>query len=138
MIPPERALRELLFSVWLGLLLGLLWGFLRPLGEKRRSLSDGLFLLGCFVGVIRLAFSVCGGDLRPACVLAAALAAIIEECSLGRLLRRVFYGFWSILTRFRRAVLTLWKKFFKSAKNVFASAGKWVTIGRNNQDIPRR
>ena len=133
MIPPGEALGELLAALALGAVLGLFWGFLRPLGKRRRNLADGLFLPGLALGLCVLGFGVCGGDLRPACLGAAALGGIGEEMTLGRLLAPVFYGFWFILSRFRRVVLTFWKKFFKSAKNVFASAGKWVTIGRKNR-----
>ena len=137
MIAPGEALRELLAGAALGGLLGVLWGFLRPLGKRRRNLCDFLFLLALAGGLCRLSFGICGGDLRPACLGAAALGGIGEEMTLGRLLAPVFYGFWSILSRFWGAVSAFWKNFFKSAKNVFASAGKWVTIGRKNRSEPK-
>ena len=140
MIPPEEALGQLWGGLVLGVEMGAAWGFLRPL--KRKALADGIFVLALAAGLCRLAFGRCGGDLRPACLGAAALGFFLEEWGLGRLLAPLFYGFWSILSKIRRGVLTFWKKFFKSAKNVFASAGKWVTIGRKNRSeskpSPRR
>lgn len=132
MIPPKDALGELCWGWLLGVLLGLCWGFLRPLGKVGNALRDSLFLLAAGAGLCHLAFGICGGDLRLPCLGAAVLGGVGEEAALGRLLRPVFYGFWSILAGIYRAVLTFWKKFFKTAKNVFASAGKWGTIGRKN------
>lgn len=137
MIAPGEALEELCWGWLLGVLLGLCWGFLRPLGKVGNALRDSLFLLAAGAGLCFLAFGICGGDLRLPCLGAAVLGGTAEEAALGRLLRPVFYGFWSILTGISGAVLTIWKKFFKTAKNVFASAGKWVTIGRKNRSEPK-
>lgn len=47
----------------LGAALGLLWGFLRPLGKR----GDPLFVLMTGAGLCWLNFGVCGGDLRLGC-----------------------------------------------------------------------
>ena len=130
MIPPKTALLQLLLSARTGALLGILWGFLAPLGRRRQTLADSLFVLLTAAGLCWLGFGVCGGDLRVQCLGMVFFGAVLEEKTLGRLLDPAFYGFWSILARIRRAVLSFWKKFFKMTKNIFASAGKWVTIGR--------
>ncbi len=112
----------------LGAALGLLWGFLRPLGKR----GDPLFVLMTGAGLCWLNFGVCGGDLRLGCAAAMLPGFWAADKSLGAVLQPVFYGFWSLLKAMAGVFLSVPKKIFKIAKNVFASAGKWVTIGRKN------
>ena len=90
MIPPGDALKELLWGCLLGVVLGLFWGFLRPLGRQHNHLRDGLFVLATGAALCYLGFGICGGDLRLPCALAALLGGLAEEATLGRLLRPVF------------------------------------------------
>lgn len=115
-------------SFLLGAALGLLWGFLRPLGKR----GDPLFVLMTGLGLCWLNFGVCGGDLRLGCAAAMLPGFWAADKSLGAVLQPVFYGFWSLLKAMAGVFLSVPKKIFKIAKNVFASAGKWVTIGRKN------
>ena len=133
----RQSLARMGYARLLGACLGVFWDFLRLPAKHRRNLADGLFLLGAAWALCVLNFGVCGGDPRLACALGMLPGFCLEQAALTKPLSPVFYGFWSILARIRRPFLTFRKKIFKFAKNVFASAGKWVTIGRKNRSEPK-
>ena len=58
MMTPQTAARQLLGAFLLGLALGLVYGFLRPLSRRRRILGDGIFLLALGWAVVYLAFGI--------------------------------------------------------------------------------
>ena len=123
---PAAAAGRFAAACLLGMGLGLLYGFLRPLGRRYRAPADGLFLLaagGCW---LYLSFAVCHGDLRPAYLIGMMAGALVLEMTLGLVLRPVFVIFWEII------VLPL-KKISKIRKILFASAEKWVTIRWSNR-----
>ena len=64
MTPPALALQRFGIACLLGVGLGVLYGFLRPLRPRHTVLSDVLFLLGAGWTWLYLALAVCGGDLR--------------------------------------------------------------------------
>ena len=65
MIPPALSLQRFGAGCLLGVGLGVLYGFLRPLRPKHTLFSDFVFLLGLGWAWLYLALAVCGGDLRP-------------------------------------------------------------------------
>ena len=116
----------------LGLVLGLWYGFLRPLRPRWTALSDLLFLLGVLPVWVYLGFGICGGDLRPGYWVGLFLGGLVWEMTVGKLLRPVFRGFWKELGYIFWLPVHVLKKFFiktgKKAKNVFASGEKSGTI----------
>ena len=105
-------------------------------GQLLGKRGDPLFVLMTGAGLCWLNFGVCGGDLRLGCAAAMLPGFWAADKSLGAVLQPVFYGFWSLLKAMAGVFLSVPKKIFKIAKNVFASAGKWVTIGRKNSQSP--
>ena len=95
----------------LGAALGLLWGFLRPLGKR----GDPLFVLMTGLGLCWLNFGVCGGDLRLGCAAVMLPGFWAADKSLGAVLQPVFYGFWSLLKAMAGVFLSVPKKIFKIA-----------------------
>jgi len=132
MNPPAAAARRLLAALGLGLLLGLIYGFLRPLRRKGNTLGDLLFLLCAGAVWVQLGFGICQGDLRLGYFAGLPMGAVLWEKTVGKLLRPVFFQFWRILERVFgfpwRVMKKILRKCRKFAKNVFASAKKWSTI----------
>ena len=94
----------------LGCILGVVFGFLRPL--RPRWLGDLLFLAAFFHVWIFLGFALCGGDLRMAYSLTLPAGILLWECSFGKFLQPLCYGFWQFLTRFLGRILHLGKNTF--------------------------
>ena len=90
MTPPGTAAGRFGAAVALGLALGLVYSFLRPL--RRRWLGDLVFLLCALWSWTLLAFGVCRGDLRGAYCMGLAAGAWVTHDSFCPL----FYGFWKI------------------------------------------
>ena len=61
---PATAAFRLGVSLLLGALLGLFYGFLRPMRQHRNAPADALFLLACLWLWLYLGFGLCAGDLR--------------------------------------------------------------------------
>lgn len=83
MIPPQIAARRFLYALLVGAVLGMLYGFLRPLRSKRTTFSDSVFLLCTLYGWLFLHFGLCGADVRIAYTLAMILGGFSWELSIG-------------------------------------------------------
>ena len=129
---PAQDGRRFLIACLLGLGLGLVYGFLRPLRRRRPVLADILFLP--FMGYLwlYLGFAVCRGDLRLGYCAGLPLGGIIWELTVGRLLRPVFNLFWKgifrIFNGFFRIFEKIFKKIRKKLKILFALWKKCYTI----------
>ena len=121
MIPTATVLAFFAWAYVFGLELGLCYGFLRPLRPRHTGAADLLFLLALYRKAAVLMFGVCGGELRPACLLVLFLGIWSFDRTAGRLLRPLFAGFWKIAGRLRRLVARPLKKISQIAKNMFAS-----------------
>jgi hypothetical protein len=134
MTPPAVAAQRLGISFVMGLVLGVLYGFLRPVRIKHRHLGDLIFVIATAIVWVYQSFAVCRGDLRPGYWAGLAAGCIIWELTAGRLLRPVFSFFWKWFDRIFGFPFRLLRKIFikiiRFLKNVFASAKKWVTINR--------
>ena len=134
MTAPAVAAQRFAQAVLLGLPLGLIYGFLRPLRPRFAALADGIFVL--LTGVVWLyhSFALCRGDLRLGYAAGLAAGAFSWEWTLGRLLRRPMKMFWRIVGELFGIFLIPAKNFLKFAKILFAYVKKWVTIkGRNRR-----
>jgi len=129
---PSTAAYRFAVSCLLGGVLGVYYGFLRPLRRHRQALGDGLFLLGAGWCWVYLGFGVCGGDLRLGYLGGLLAGGLIWEMSAGVPLRPVFALFWEKLAGVRRLLAMPAKKILNFAKILFASAEKWVTIKWNH------
>ena len=83
MTPPEEAARRFLLALLAGMVLGAVYGFLRPLRPKRTALADGFFVLAMLSGWLYVHFKVCGADIRPVYNLAMVLGGFLWECTAG-------------------------------------------------------
>ena len=98
--PPARLTAPAQAAWWfaaaclLGLVLGVLYSFLRPLRLRKPALADGIFVLGLFYGWLYLGFKICRGDLRPGCTVGLFGGIILWEMTLGKGLRPLFAAVW--------------------------------------------
>ena len=83
MTPPAQAARQFGAACLLGLALGLFYGFLRPLGQRRRQLADLLFAPALVWAWLYLSFGICRGDIRLGCCMGLLLGAVLEEITIG-------------------------------------------------------
>ena len=113
MIPPAVAAQHFAVACLLGLPLGFVYGFLRPLRQKLPSLGDGLFLILLFAVWLVLGFQVCDGDLRPGYWAGLAAGSFLWELTVGQLLRPLFYKFWGLLFRIIGLPPRFFRKIFK-------------------------
>ena len=114
---PKLVAANLLTACAIGLGLGLVYGFLRPLRKQSAAFADLLFGLCVFTAWLYLAFGVCHGDLRLGYGAGLAVGAIVWECTAGKLLRPVFRGFWHSVFRVLGFPARFLKKFCK--KEIF-------------------
>ena len=127
MISPALAWGHFLAACLLGVGLGLVYDFLRPLRPRFTALSDVVFLAVLGYALIYLFFGVCAGDIRGGYLLGLAVGGFAWEWSLGRLISPVFVGFWKVLGAFSGLWGLLGKNFFKKSeknKNFSLQAGK--------------
>lgn len=120
MTPTEGALR-LLLSALVGAILGLVYGFLRPLRPRLTGFADSVFSLAAVTAWVIISFPICRGDIRPVFFFAMVAGCLGWEMTVGRFLRGIFSGFWKpskIFLKFLR----------KKAKKLFATGKKSVTI----------
>ena len=81
-------------SVLLGGALGILYGFLRPLGQRHRIFADILFSLAAVWIWIYISFAVCRGDIRTVYLIGMFSGALLWEKTFGFWLRPVFSALW--------------------------------------------
>ena len=131
-----------LWACLIGLILGLYYGFLRPLRPKHTLLSDILFLPALIYGWLYLGFAICRGDLRLGYCAGLLVGGLAWELTVGRLLRPVFRGFWQLVSRIFRGISNIFKKFFKKSykitKKIFAIWKKSFTIEGTTRMIMRK
>ena len=129
---PPLAARRFLTALLLGCVLGLFYGFLRPLRRKRHWPADLLFVAVMLWVWVYLMFGVCAGDLRFGYTAGLLGGLFVWERSAGQLLRPVFDRFWHAVGRILAWLLLpvqkILKKFCVFAKNLFALRKKWGTI----------
>lgn len=113
----------------LGLGLGLVYGFLRPLRRRHRAVPDLIFMAVAFYAWLILSFQICEGDIRIGTTAALPIGMVLFECTLGILLKPVFFLFWNVILFPIEKIVEI---FLKIMKKVFAYMKKWVTIGWNN------
>lgn len=140
---PAQDGRRFLIACLLGLGLGLFYGFLHPLRQKRPVLADTLFLPVMGYIWLYLSFAVCRGDLRLGYCAGLPIGAILWCSTAGRLLRPVFDLFWKGIFRifhgFFRIFGKIFKKISKKLKILFALWKKCYTIeGTNRSEQPRK
>lgn len=129
--PAVAALRFFLACV-LGLGLGVIYSFLRPLRPRLTGLSDALFVVSLLMAWVYLGFGICGGDLRLGYTAGLFVGLCLWEWTAGRLLRPLFFRFWWLLGRIFRVltapVRAIFRFFPKIVKIVFAYRKKSGTI----------
>ena len=116
MTAPALAAQRFLISCFWGAVLGVWYGFLRPLRPRWTTLSDFLFLIGLFWAGLYLGFGVCRGDLRLGYFAGILAGWVVWERTVGMFLRPVFSAFWGIMEKICRMAVLPCKKFFKIAK----------------------
>ena len=117
MTAPDAAFRQLLAAVAMGLSLGLVYGFLRPLRRGFSLLPDAVVVLFAFYLALQLGFGVCGGDLRLGYLAGLLGGAFLWEATLGRLLRPIFARFWGFLWWIVGVPWGFLKKILKKLRN---------------------
>ena len=131
-------------ALLLGMLLGVIYGFLRPL--RPRWLGDLLFILALFYLWLHLVFGICGGDPRFAYTALLLGGCLLWEVICGKRLHPLFSCFWKGISRIFSIFLFPVKKILKKLdilrKFFFATGKKWVTIKCNEHSSstkqPRR
>ena len=131
MTAPALAATRFAMALGVGAALGLIYGFLRPLGPRLNWLRDSVFVLCALFGWVYLGFGLCQGDLRFGYTAGAILGAFLWELTAGTLLRPVFSGFWKFLALFLVPFkkISVFLQIF--SKKLFAKCKKWVTMGWN-------
>lgn len=111
MTGPALAARQILLSLLLGGLAGIVYGFLRP--ARPRLLADSIFAIVLGVLWVYLEFGICGGDLRLLHTAGLFLGAVGFHCTVGKSLIPVYSAFWKGIFRVFSAIFVCFKKFFK-------------------------
>lgn len=131
-----------LWACGIGAILGVWYGFLRPLRPRHTVLSDLLFLPALVYGWLYLSFAICRGDIRLGYTFGLLVGALLWEWTAGRWLRPVVQGFWHLISKIWHGFLGIFEKIFKNlqknAKILFAIWKKWFTIIETNRRILRR
>ena len=128
MSTPNTAALRFLTGLVLGCVLGLVYGFLRPVRRGRAVLPDLLFAVIAVWVYLYYGFAVCRGDLRMGYFAAPIVGAIGWDSVFGRWLLPVYGGFWKIIDKVCRPMLRICKKFWFFLKFLFARGKKWGTI----------
>ncbi len=118
MIPAE-SIRHFSVAFVMGAGLGLYYGFLRPLRRRHPHLSDLVFLAGVFWAWLYLCFGVCRGDIRLGCCSGLLLGGLTWELTVGKLLRPVFAGFWSVTGKILTFLIRPFGKIFKKIRKIY-------------------
>ena len=131
-----------LWACGIGAILGVWYGFLRPLRPRHTVLSDLLFLPALVYGWLYLSFAICRGDIRLGYTFGLLVGALLWEWTAGRWLRPAVQGFWRLISKIWHGFLGIFEKIFKNirknAKILFAIWKKWFTIIETNRRILRR
>ena len=110
--PAVDALR-LGWGLGIGAVLGLWYGFLRPV--RPRWLGDLFFVMALCYGWLVLSFGVCRGDIRLGYTAAIGLGAAAFDRGPGRLFRGPFRWFWGLVGRW----FLLFINFFQKIGRIF-------------------
>ena len=94
MTAPDTALVRLAWALGLGLVLGALYGFLRPLRRRIFWPADLIIVAASFWAWVYLSFGVCRGDIRMGATAALGLGALTWEMTVGKLLRKPISMLW--------------------------------------------
>lgn len=128
MTAPAQAALQFAQGLGLGLCLGLVYSFLRPLRRGRAVLADLIFVACAFWAWLQLSFGVCRGDIRLGTTAALGLGVLAWELTAGRLLRQPIALLWLALRRLTALLLRPLIYFLqiirKIFKKVFASVKK--------------
>lgn len=131
-----------LWGCGIGVILGVWYGFLRPLRPRHTFLSDLLFLPAMGYAWLYLSFAICRGDIRLGYTVGLLIGAYIWQWTVGRWLQPVFQGFWRLISKIWHLFFEIFKNFFKkireNAKILFAIWKKWFTIVETNRRMMRR
>jgi hypothetical protein len=137
MTVPSIAAVRFLTACFYGVLLGVLYGFLRPVRRRMTNFADAIFVAAAMWAWLRLSFLICRGDIRLGCSMGLAVGAVAWEMTLGKCLRRPFRWFWdgvgAILRFLTAPVRKIFKKTLTFLKKRIASARKLVTINWRNR-----
>ncbi len=99
MTPPALSAARAAMGCLMGMGLGVIYSFLRPLRPRWTGLADLLFLAAFGAAWVYLGFGICGGDLRFGYSASLPVGILLWELTAGRVLRRVFFGFWQIVRK---------------------------------------
>ena len=94
MTTPSVAFGRFVIGILLSCVIGLFYGFLRPVQKGRAILADAVFAVFAGWVLVHYGFGVCRGDLRLGYLFAAGAGAVGWDLTLGKWLRPVFWGFW--------------------------------------------
>ena len=132
MTAPAVAALRFALACALGLGLGVVYSFLRPLRPRFTPLSDGLFVLSLLAAWVYLGFGICGGDLRLGYTAGLFVGVCLWEWTAGRRLSPLFSRFWRFLGLLLRGITApirvIFRFFSKFTKIVFAYRKKSGTI----------
>jgi hypothetical protein len=121
MTAPALAADRFLAACLIGMQLGFVYDFLRPLRPKLTAIADLLFLIALGAGWLYLGFGVCKGDLRFGYTAGLGIGILFWELTATRLLRPFFAYIWRPFQKF-------FAYFIKNAKKLFATGRKKVTM----------
>ena len=143
MTAPALAAARFSAACLLGMGLGILYSFLRPLRPRLTVLADLLFVLGFGWAWVYLGFAICQGDLRVGYYSGLILGLLLWEYTAGKLLRPLFFGFWGIVRKILALFLQPVARFFRFipgiCKKIFAYPKKSGTIkGDRNETHYRK
>ena len=99
MTAPALAAARFSAACLLGMGLGVIYGFLRPLRPRLTVLADLLFLVCFGMAWTYLGFGICQGDLRIGYFAGLPIGILLWDQTAGRLLRPVFSGFWRLVRK---------------------------------------
>jgi hypothetical protein len=131
MTAPALAADRFLAACLIGMQMGFVYDFLRPLRPKLTAIADLLFLAALATGWVYLGFGVCRGDLRFGYTAGLGMGFLFWELTATRLLRPVFAAVW-------RPFQKIFAFFIKNAKKLFATGRKKVTINCTRKIHKRR
>ena len=131
MMPPVAAAGQFAAACFLGMVLGVFYGFLALPRRKHPHLTDFFFVTALIIGWIYHSFGICLGDIRLGYLAGLLLGIVAGALSLGKVLQPVFGLFWKIVGFPWRLMKKISKKLKKFAKKLLAFGKKWVTIKWN-------